>query len=74
MATLTIRNIPPEVLDRLKHAAARNRRSMEEEVRQLLQQRYADRLDVLRAIEASQADFTRVRTADIRRRILRGRR
>ena len=46
MATLTIRNVPDTVVSRLKGAAERNRRSMEEEVRQLLEQRYPHRLEL----------------------------
>ncbi|MFO1186615.1 MAG: Arc family DNA-binding protein [Alphaproteobacteria bacterium] len=36
MATLTIRNLPDEVRDRLRVRAAQNGRSMEEEARSLL--------------------------------------
>lgn len=46
MATLTIRNVPNDVVERLKRAAGHNRRSMEQEVRQLLEQRYPDRGDL----------------------------
>ena len=44
MATLTIRNLPEEIRDRLRCAAAENRRSMEEEARQALADRYRNRL------------------------------
>jgi plasmid stability protein len=37
MATLTIRNLPDEVRDRLRVRAAQNGRSMEAEVRELLE-------------------------------------
>jgi plasmid stability protein len=40
MATLTIRNLPQPVHDGLRRAAAANRRSMEDEARQLLDERY----------------------------------
>jgi hypothetical protein len=50
MATLTIRNVPPEIVERVKEAAARNRRSMEEEVRRLLENRYPPRDELLRQI------------------------
>ena len=40
MATLTIRNVPEDVVARLKKAAARKDRSMEQEVRELLKIRY----------------------------------
>ena len=40
MATLTIRNVPEDLVARLKRAAADNGRSMEQEVRELLKTRY----------------------------------
>ena len=40
MATLTIRNLPDEVRDRLRVRAARNGRSMEAEAREALKQLY----------------------------------
>ena len=40
MATLTIRNVPKDIIARLKRAAANNGRSMEQEVRELLKTRY----------------------------------
>lgn len=36
MATLTIRNVPPDTHQKLRMRAARNGRSVEEEVRQIL--------------------------------------
>lgn len=51
MATLTIRNLPDELVDRVKEAAARQGRSMEQEVRELLQKRYAEREELLARIE-----------------------
>ena len=53
MATLTIRNVPPEVVDALKTLAKRNRRSMEQEVRELLQGFVGERRSVIEQIEAS---------------------
>ncbi len=50
MATLTIRNVPEDVVDRLKETAGRRRRSMEQEVRELLIERYPDRSERLGAI------------------------
>ena len=47
MATLTIRNLPDDLVDRLKETAARHGRSMEQEVRLLLQTRYAERSELL---------------------------
>jgi antitoxin FitA len=42
MATLTIRNLPQELHDRLRRRAANHRRSMESEARELLRQQLAD--------------------------------
>ena len=47
MATLTIRNLPPDVVKRLKERAKRNGRSMEQEAREILGQRLATRGEVL---------------------------
>jgi plasmid stability protein len=46
MATLTIRNLPEEVRDQLRRAAAERGLSMEEEARQALAQRYRKQLTV----------------------------
>lgn len=50
MATITIRNVPDELVDRIKQLADRKGISMEQEVRNLLQSRYAQRDAVLKQI------------------------
>jgi plasmid stability protein len=50
MATITIRNISNELLDRIKRLAAQKGVSMEQEVRDLLQKRYGQRDEVLARI------------------------
>ena len=55
MATLTIRNVPTKVVKLLKALARRNRRSMEQEVRAVLEQHTGDRLALLNEIEQSWA-------------------
>jgi plasmid stability protein len=55
MATLTIRNVPAGVVKSLKALARRNQRSMEQEVRELLISRVAERRSVLEQIEAGWA-------------------
>lgn len=50
MATITIRNIPDELVDRIKTLAGQKRISMEQEVRDLLQKRYGQRDEVLARI------------------------
>jgi plasmid stability protein len=52
-ATLTIRNVPMRIVRGLKSLARRSGRSMEQEVRDLLEQHVAERSSVLRQIEAS---------------------
>jgi hypothetical protein len=47
MASLTIRNLPNEVVARLKEVAAKRERSMEQEVRELLLERYTSKKQVL---------------------------
>jgi len=51
MATLTIRNVPEDVVERIKNAAAHQGRSMEQEVRLVLESRYRSKGDILRRIE-----------------------
>ncbi len=52
MPTLTIRNVPNRVVRSLKALARRRRRSMEQEVRELLEAHVAERRSVLEQIEA----------------------
>jgi plasmid stability protein len=52
MATLTIRNVPAKVVRSLKALARRRRRSMEQEIRELLEAHVAERRSVLEQIEA----------------------
>ena len=63
MPTLTIRNVPPNVVRSLKTIARRNRRSMEQEVRELLESYVAERRSVLDQIEAGWAKQSRRPTA-----------
>jgi hypothetical protein len=53
MATLTIRNVPAKVMKSLKALARRNRRSMEQEVRTILEQHVGDRRALMEEIEQS---------------------
>ncbi len=59
MATLTVRNVPTKTVKSLKTLARRNRRSMEQEVRAVLEQHVGDRLALLDEIERSWARQTR---------------
>ena len=59
MATLSIRNVSTKVVKSLKTLARRNRRSMEQEVRAVLEQHVGNRLALLDAIEQSWARQTR---------------
>jgi plasmid stability protein len=52
MPTLTIRNVPGRVVRSLKALARRRQRSMEQEVRELLESHAAERRSVLEQIEA----------------------
>ena len=59
MATLTVRTVPTKVVKSLKGLARRNRRSMEQEVRAVLEQHVGDRLALLDEIEQSWRRQTR---------------
>jgi plasmid stability protein len=52
MPTITVRNVPPKVVQSLKALARRHNRSMEQEVRDLLEGYVAERRAVLDQIEA----------------------
>ena len=52
MPTLTIRNVPAKVVKSLKTLARRRRRSMEREVRELLEAHVGERQSILEQIEA----------------------
>jgi plasmid stability protein len=63
MATLTIRNLAPKVVRALKAQAARNRRSMEQEVRELLESQVADRVSAIEQISRAWAAQKRAPSA-----------
>jgi len=50
MSTITVRNLPNDLVDRIKVAAERKGRSMEQEVRELLMHRYLPRDELLQRI------------------------
>ena len=60
MVTLTIRNVRPGVV---KSLAKKNRRSMEQQVRELLEEYVADRGSILEQIEAAWVTQSRRPTA-----------
>jgi chromosome segregation and condensation protein ScpB len=59
MPTLTIRNVPAKVTRALKSLAEQNQRSMEQEVRDILEEYAGDRISALRQIEESWKRQTR---------------
>ena len=63
MPTLTIRNVPPRVVQSLKSFAHRHGRSMEQEVREVLEEHVTEREAVLRQIEAGWDEQRRRPTA-----------
>jgi len=52
MATITVRNIPGEVIAMIKNRARRNKRSMEQEVRTILSEVVLDRERAMKRIES----------------------
>ncbi len=74
-ATLTIRNVPMRIVKGLKSLARRRGRSMEQEVRALLEEHVADRTAVLRSIRESWSrQARRPKSSEIDRWIEAGRR
>jgi plasmid stability protein len=75
MATLTIRNLAPKVVRALKTRAVRNRRSMEQEVREIIEAQVADRTSAINQITRSWAAQKRAPAAmEVESWIGRGRR
>jgi plasmid stability protein len=64
VATLTVRNVPSKVVKSLKTLAKRNRRSMEQEVRAVLEQHVGDRVALMEEIEHAWARQARRPRAD----------
>ena len=64
MPTITVRNVPPGVVASLKALARRHNRSMEQEVRELLEGYVAEREAILDLIEAGWQAQARRPTAD----------
>ena len=64
MATLTIRNVPARVVRSLKARAKRRNTSMEQEIRELLEEYAMERSSVLKQIEASWARQSRRPSAE----------
>ena len=63
MPTLTVRNVPVKVVQSLKALARRHKRSMEQEVRELMEGHVAERRAVLDQIEAGWNSQSRRATA-----------
>lgn len=53
MATLTVRNVSPTLVRSLKQLARQRKHSMEQEVRELLEESVGEKVSVLQQIEAS---------------------
>ena len=53
MTALTIRNLSPEVIQSIKLLAQRNHRSMEQEVREMIERYVGDRLSAIEQIKRS---------------------
>jgi plasmid stability protein len=64
MATLTIRNVPARVVRGLKALAKRRNTSMEQEVRELLEDYVKERSSVLKQIESTWEKQKRRPTAE----------
>jgi plasmid stability protein len=63
MPTITVRNVPTKVIQSLKSLAKRRNRSMEQEVRELLEGYVAERRAILDQIAAGWTKQTRRPTA-----------
>jgi plasmid stability protein len=74
MATITIRNVPQHVVKSLKSLARKQRKSMEQEVRDILEDHTHDKLSAMNQIEAAWSSQTRrPKAREIQRWITQGR-
>ena len=67
MGTLTIRSIPDEVLEGVRTSAELHHRSMEQEVRELLQRRYGPRSEVLQRIQSRWTELPKTSAKEVER-------
>jgi antitoxin FitA len=58
VATITIRNVPDDVVKRIQEHAANHGKSMEQEVRDLLEQRFASRRALIDRVRARKGKMT----------------
>ena len=65
MATITIRNLPDDVVARIKIKAKNNGKSMEQELRDLLVRNYKTREDILKRIEERWAKLPKATKEEI---------
>ena len=73
MATLTVRNVPDDVVERIKNAAAQRGHSMEQEVRELIETRFQAKNEALRRIRERWKDLPETTPEEIERWIETGR-
>ena len=74
MGTLTIRSLPEEVIQGVKASAKLHQHSMEQDVRELLQQRYGPRTEVLRRIRERWEELPRSGADEVKQWRKKGRR
>lgn len=67
MGTLTIGNLPDDLIARLKATAASNQRSTEQEVRELVQRRYAPKPEVLARLRGRWRQMPQASADEVRR-------
>lgn len=67
MATLTIRNLADDLIDRLKRSASSHGRSMEQEVRELLRSRYPKRSEVLSRVRERWSELPELHADEVTR-------
>ena len=66
MATITVRDLQEDLVERLKEAAAAHGRSMEQEVRELLESRYAPRHEVISRLKSRWSDLPKTSAKDVK--------
>ena len=66
MATLTMENLSQELVERIRKTAERRGRSVEQEIRDLLEQRYSSRKQILERCRRLWNELPRVDAEEVR--------
>lgn len=73
MSTITIRNLPEEIVERMKSSASKHGVSMEKEIRDTLKTHYMIKEEVVQRVRERQLEYPQPDAKDIEKWIDKGR-